>query len=483
MRRLSLLINLLGSLLVVGASTDARAASKHPCSSSLSYEALQPLTQAYFERRAELESAPASAAPPALDEYEKNDSIRALKNEPALTEELLEDYGVPPENIRFFHLKSSAFRFKLESPIRLSSENGREALRTVRLSLGTDRDDLTFEWEALRNYTRVLERLPNLRLLVSYKPAQLGALNEILVALPDSIRKRIHPVENSSGQNLRWVQDGSKPIRSSEGLKVLEPNLSKEFHRDARSHAEDLLHLIDDELLSGVEAHFPFEGGNVVVGDRHAFVGNKVVVNAMNANRITRSEALQALRAQFGLPVVEIAAPLENGKSAPVDFHVDVTLAVAWSPKLEREVILLDSHDLFFDLLGQTPAAELQTPEGQRLLSKLSALGGYAEALVKRQLKLDAVEKTLKRLGYPVYRMPGMFYHASEILMNYVNAIFSEHHAIVGDSGIPTFDRYVRKALVDLGFTDVIPMSAARGAGLRLGGIRCLSQTFRWSGE
>jgi hypothetical protein len=333
-------------------------------------------------------------------------------------------------------------------------------------------------------------------------------LASLLQGAPEAVRNRVKTVTVESKSPLElWAQDGSKPIKNPERFRIqaLVPN-----RHDDRAQKE-IWQELEGKGWPIQRSIFHFEGGDVVVGARHVFVGPAVIEDNMKRFKISRSEAVAALSAEFGKPVFEIKRNKIPKKSDPnfnhpIDFHIDMFLAVARNHKTGKETILLSSPELGFKALAgrrkdsdfpedwETMAEHLVqgakddangflTDAERELIATIKKTSPYAFRVQQDRVNAEAVR--LKALGYDVKFIPGLAQLHGERnegeweIFGYANSILSGKKAIIPELGIPRLDRAATQVFEDeLGYEVIHVHSPTESLCLK-GGIRCMTETYR----
>jgi hypothetical protein len=417
-----------------------------------------------------------------------------------------------PKSYHKFYAQDGRFTYRPKEPIHLSVENGDEELRAARIqyvNLHEPKERRVYEL-LISDYLRVLQELPRAKLIVVLNPEDQQGFAQLLKNAPASILARVKKsvIETERVPDL-WAQDGSKPIRVKPGA-PLQTLVPKEL---PLSESQQVVwRALEEQGWPTRRTIFDFEGGNVVVGDRHIFVGPDIVEDNMRKFRISRADALAALSAEFGKPVLEIkqnAIPTQSISSmhASIDFHIDMFFAVARNHKTGKETILLSSPELGLKALaGKRKESDFSSdwsikceqlvrgakddPQDpfndaeQALVDTLKKAG--LEELRRQQDQVNAEAVRLKAMGYDVRFIPGIAQsdpdrigHVWEIF-SYANANFSGKKAMIPELDIPRLDRAARSVFEnDLGY-QVIPVHSPTESLCVFGGIRCMTETYRY---
>ena len=433
--------------------------------------------------------------------------------------QLLEESRIPLELRKFYDAKGR-FHYHPEHPVRLSSENGDQKVSVFKIHYdpSSKSEDAELHDLLLRDYAGVLERMPDTKLWVVTRPAHLQRLEELLATLPPETRARIRPssLESESVQNRYlglWAQDSSKPVDSPDGTPhVLVPWSQRFLGPTSPDDTLELQFALAAHGQTNVHSPLLYSGGNVIVGERHVLVGPDVVRNTADRLRIPPSDALDALSAEFGKPVIEIfhrSAPEAYSRAfrRPFAPHIDLQLALARDHSSGKETALVQSPAaLVTALLGGRKAEELPAewprfvdalvrgahPDPARALNAseealIAALGAMRrEDLLAQQDQAQELARSLAAKGYAVRTVPGiapMKYESENAgtkwqLFNYTNSIFSGDRAVIPDLGIPALDRAFRDELGRMGYQPV-PVTSPRRSYRFWGGIRCMTETHR----
>jgi hypothetical protein len=241
-----------------------------------------------------------------------------------------------------------------------------------------------------------------------------------------------------------------------------------------------------------------FEGGDVIVGARHVFVGEAVIRGNMEYLETTRHNVLELLEAEFGKPVLEITAPSVSTdiRRAPLSFHIDLSLAVARNRINGQEVALLNSPRLLFQLLlGVTDFENLTAKDLRARIAALTPTTDEEEEMLRRlrsiplerhklhQARLDFVaQRVLAPAGYSIIPVPGINdcqeSADNSYYRSYTNAVFSGDMVALPHLDVETLDDYAKNALQSLGYR-VLPMRSAPLLYRLQGGPRCALETYR----
>jgi hypothetical protein len=432
-----------------------------------------------------------------IHEFKKEKTVEELVKEGLkLHSESWKELGIPKSAWEYYDLKTGKFNYKLDQPRLLALENGDVPLTAIRMNYSDESSEISDD--LLREYIELLKISLALELWIIVNHDHGQKLQAHLLHLPDTLMKRIKIASVGSKSNvLLWAQDPAKPLAS--GHRSLLPRLyldSMEAGVDHAAYYRDSEWALDAAGLSKVERSlFRFEGGNIIVGAQHIFVGSDIIdVNARDL-RISRHEAKRVLSIEFGKEVLEVGAPLDtSGGLAQIDFHIDLSMAVVRNKKTNRETVLLGSPSKAIEILSsnisiiqkkQTPlfyktgeaSNEYKRMSENQILAQLKKSDSYyREAWVKY------MTKKLQRIGYEVALVPGLYMQnmGRDDLeyYNYTNLIVDTEKILMPNLGIDSLDKYSRKVYEDLGY-EVIGMDSSRFTLCLSGGIRCTGETFR----
>lgn len=200
-----------------------------------------------------------------------------------------------------------------------------------------------------------------------------------------------------------------------------------------------------------VRSHLFFEGGDVVLGGEHAFIGYGTIMENARANRIDEATAARELGRMLHRKVVPVGAA-----SGPPHEHCDMYLSVIGARRL---------------LVGDPRLA----------LAALPKDGGYNEENHRlRAASFDRVADELKHAGFKVERIPLLIGDDGNF-RTWNNAVTETRadgfHAYVPRYGVGALDRMAHAIWKRCGFR-VHPISCA-GTIQHGGAIRCLTHTVR----
>lgn len=368
--------------------------------------------------------------------------------------------------------------------VELAIENGRYPLEHVRIHIPPKFRHWEMSVELFDDYLHAMEVLKELRLEVLMSDGaeeidldveKLRDLEErdrfvlkIIKERSDSVRSRVslHLTEHDLEM---WAQDSSKPLKSGAPLVPstmdrhhLSETLARTIYREAH------------RVVSG------FEGGNLVVGERHVFS----LSTLMRANSHEHKE----LERFFGKTIFPVDLDSPELPHFDMNFHSDLLLAVAFSPRLQKEVIVLSSPQLAHEILQSTPSP---SAEARLILYDINKYWTYFESWNSHN---DHLKEALEKEGYQVVLIPGVTFprvqrstwgfmrntalRAPMLHYNYVNAVFSENFVLMPWLDLPEFDESAAAVYESLGFS-AIPMRSARPLLTRFGAVRCASYTAR----
>jgi hypothetical protein len=432
-------------------------------------------------------------------------STESLAREHHITADVLTEMGIPERAHPFYNVVTGKFDYQPTSKQILSPENGDEPLSLIHLNiLPGAYGDLGLQ-SLLPDYVLVLRRLPDLRLLLVAPPEKLKALEEWRKGLPPRQSVRVHVVSAGElGKDLTWwAQDGSKPAQSGTvgKAKFLLPRGPVQAS-DSLGYAGGIQGLLESGLAESVPSLFRFEGGNLVVGAKHVFVGSDEVEAAMKDFRISRSEALKALSIEFGKPVLEVGAPSQGGGKEQLVFHIDLSLSIVRNRLTQRETVVMESPTAALEIIlgkGVTHSkADFEKAQAGWVEARKGKLKDYDDAeifsLVKKMrwetlqyriLQCDFLRSQIEGHGYETVSIPGLTQmgpggsdEAHAIPRNYTNSILSGSLALIPKTGDRGLDTAAAQTYRKLGY-EVLPMSSASFLYYQNGGTRCGAQTFR----
>jgi len=374
----------------------------------------------------------------------------------------------------YYHPETGAFLYRPPRPHVLPLDNGDEPLRFVRLNFPSSQNLEGMFREVLTDWVHALTKIGSMRLKILVNEGDQARLAALMQDLPPGLRARIEPVPIAGDNHVRpWPRDPS--VLLAGGRKLLLPRARMLGHEEEEhEHPQriaDYFGVVEKYAhaagLPLERSAFRFEGGNILVGRRHVFVGSDIVQNAMADYDITEEEAVAALSREFGRPVLSIGrrdAQHPRSELRQPRQHIDLAMAVVRDRRSGREVVLLESPKLARDLLGDRLGSV--EPEG--------ALWRDDE---NSEADFDAARRALRGEGYEVIDVPGLTTGWASSL-NYTNAVLASGHAMIPQLDIPELDVYAANVYRRLGY-EVIPMRSARRSLELNGGPRCLGEHCR----
>jgi len=216
-----------------------------------------------------------------------------------------------------------------------------------------------------------------------------------------------------------WPQDPFVVLAHKDGRRIL-------LESAAFERADD--RLLAQRLAEGLRcerrtSRWVLEGGNIVVGARHAFVGaNTVRHNAVRSN-VPEEQVVGGFQEEFGRPVLvlgPVPQPIGHIDMAvtPLDARRLMVADPGWGARLAREQLAgnpqaVDQFERSCQehYFGDPRITVLYDHEG-RPIARPKVAGQTAEAAADTQriaADLDKLAEELARRGYQVLRVPFLF--------------------------------------------------------------------------
>lgn len=381
----------------------------------------------------------------------------------------------------------------------LSLENGGQNIRAVRLNAFDSGDEIMRLFVDEFNYAYGGRSTPHVFLVGNVGYAESKERKKIE---RDFKRMRLPQYEVIHSAHVApWAQDGSKPInKPAENLATLIPR-QMATARETSHYINPITALQVHSGLQVEKSQFRWEGGDIVVGQNHVFVGSSVLDMANQDFGMSASEALAALSREFSKPVIPIGVfDQVMAKRYPIEFHIDLFLSVVRDRFTGQDVILLGSVQLAVNLIQgispDTGTIRVSKKTGQRRLSKLfDYLLGEGVQLeneiqkvsdnLRTEQNLNELASFLSRLGYRVIRLPYLSLGPSRYDLNsrmsflsYNNIIVDGERVLTSRLGIPELDEYSNSVFSSLGYR-AYGFTTAEASLYLDGGIRCLSEIYR----
>lgn len=410
--------------------------------------------------------------------------------------------GIPPEAHSFYNRRGE-FHYSNPNPFRLALENGTYPFQSFRIVARAS--DLTSPARTpLDDYLNLLTEAPDISLslaltpfdenhnqLVSTSKAQsqfearrsaiLGArqqeLSSRLVAYIANVP--LHP----------WATDDSKQIGNNRFLISYKPQYGlANLDRATRNNIKEMGTRNQYEIVRSL---FLFEGGDILVGNRHVFVGWDTILKNKQLYRVSEQEILRALSSEFGKDVVYLNL-LEGIPTEGYDFfmntfpHLDLHVMVVADRSTGEDVILMSSPQRAIDAL-RGHANDPVSRELSRAIRASSAANTIWEMVNRRY------QTQLEQLNYSVRTLPGLSFphmdrvaareagspHSTVYSVNYVNAHAGGDLLIAPASESPILNEIVNAEFTRLGYRTAWQLSARESVSENNGGSRCFANAMR----
>lgn len=163
----------------------------------------------------------------------------------------------------------------------------------------------------INDLIRALPKLPQTRLLITRREQDRARAQQFIDMAPVNVRDRIllevndEPNTHYNGKPYfsvkSYLHDASKPLEGNTLLVPVAESRSEETFGGDPTNRNVLKSLERQGKIKVRQSPFRWEGGNVIVGDRHTMIGSDVVEAAMRDFKISRKEAIDALSKSSGL--------------------------------------------------------------------------------------------------------------------------------------------------------------------------------------
>lgn len=339
----------------------------------------------------------------------------------------------------------------------------------------------------------------------------------IVARNPDPQRVRLLDLPGDSAFTI-WPQDPFVVLTDQDGRRVLLE--SAEFER-----ADDRLiarRLADEGGYQRRTSRWVFEGGNIVVGTRHAFVGANTIRHNALRSRVSDEEVVRGLQEEFGRPILvlgPVPQPIGHIDMAvtPLDAGRLMVADPAWGARLAGEQLAADpqavtafeqSCEQYY--FGDPQVTVLYDHESRPIpRPRVSGLTAAAAADTQRiAVHLDTLAKKLGQYGYQVHRVPFLFRSSEEELaatrpgsapatapaarpaardlaypcLTYNNVLMEVgtdgHTVYLPQYGWPAFDQAAVKAWQDAGYR-VVRVEGLAVSSMYGGSLRCCAKVLK----
>ena len=375
--------------------------------------------------------------------------------------------------------------------VHLSLENGSQNISQLRLHLPTPyaepnapnyQQGLLYSQDIfeslLKDLKPLLERQSQIQTVVVFpKGRRTMAEQSLRHILGSGLQSRVQWVEASGHFDLPiWAQDDSKPLQ--DGRLLVSP--------------DETSVLMNMDTLSSFQlqrAVLEFEGGNIVVGERHLFIGAKQIADVANHLGVSFEQALGFYEETLSKNVFPVGDLINMQQ---IDYHADLTLAVGYSPAKSKEIVFLASAEkarqVYLQQLRQiarlgldfvtSAQAELYRTEFDLIESFLTHdFSGRAEQNKKMKV-------TLQKLGYEVVEVPsfGLDKTLTNVLpkrINYLNTVISGPDILVPHYNLLILDKAAQDIYRSYGFNVIPARRSTKCLFKHKGGPRCALSTVR----
>jgi hypothetical protein len=433
---------------------------------------------------------------------------------------LLNLYDIPTRFHRYYNKDTGKFRYLTSEPVELALENGSSKLSMIRINYLTDGyKDISHE--VVSDYIEAMKIITDFKLVIVVASYQKKMLVDQLAGIEPSIRRRINISTINVPEKLRkqitsssalWAQDSSKPLANGSATYM---------HNDGYSVKRPIYKVFTKALVKSGHAKvkqslFDFEGGNLIVGDKHIFLGADTIKSLSDRLEITQKQAVKTFEVEFGKPVIPIGLPyevkrkgftLQNGEV----FHIDLSMAIVRDlsdKEVVREIAVVSSPEKLFDdffnisnigskskeeyieitssllrKITKNKWDESITATERKLYYKIAMLT-YTDMILKIE-ETKFIKYLLEKQGYKTKEVAG-FYPPGKLSMdgdgspiiNFTNVIISGDNVIIPYYKSKKLMESAEKTYRDLGY-NVILAKSSEGSFCLDGGIRCLSETHR----
>lgn len=411
-------------------------------------------------------------------------------------EVLLNALRIPRVAHPYYHPQTGVFSVPTQESFALSLENGDEPLARLRIHLTHERTLNPDLLDIIRSdLTRILHADPQLMLDVLIEANSLPLYNTLLEGLDSAFPNRIH-ITPSSSELRPWAQDDGKPVTGLPGL-VVSGHLSSESLDPETADVYELQahHILRERGHRIIHAPFIFEGGDIVVGDRHIFVGDKSIDNSISLLRISRGEVVKAMEAFFNKPVIRIGNGDLDQLFYHIHFHTDLLLSVVRNRKTQKEVVLLNSPLKMREAVMILPNARVTPWLNHHSLGTDQIRNAFEISPERRlyshwQMWVDQTKIRLERAGYEVIEVPGFaisehlakssFHPNMSRYISFTNVVVGKDHVIGPAFDHEEIDRIGQSVYEELGYR-YIPIRIAPLLFTMEGGPRCAACAYRSS--
>lgn len=377
---------------------------------------------------------------------------------------------IPKEAREFYDSSTGTFNYQVEKPLVLREENGDAPLERLQINVwsrsGLGDAQILMGLEALK-------KLPELEVNIQMRDKiyRDGKKLKKKLNMGKSFNDRLTIEEAKGSRVFRFAQDTFLAIKEKG---IMAPSYSAKKDIIYKLSVDHLVKTFK-ENTDVWKSPFQFEGGNVIVGDKHVFVGYEVIRDSAELLRISNEEVLRGLEKEFGKPIIPIGVRNQNNEIKQVDYHLDLTMAVVRNRNTGKEEILIGSSEKAYELL-------MKDGKGDPSL-RVGLKNTLWNPLIKdRENRMKVVAKELEDMGYKVSFLPNLFndrlISRTNILSklikpyNYTNVLLGHGEVLLSSFGIKKLDDYAFNKYRELGYEPVDLIHGNVGL-MYYSGVRC----------
>ncbi len=452
-------------------------------------------------------------------ESTKDDQIieNRMKNGGMTRNQALLNHNVPDKFYKYYDRRTGKFHFPKDDPIQLSLENGGMKLRAVRVNYSRG----SLSNPLLDDYFAFMDEIPDFEIWIVSHVSDLDRLDTKLKNFPESKIKRVKIIDANCSYDggCIWAQDGSKTMLLGEKRATYLQN--RGVKTDRRSYRDFTRALKKDDFVHVEDSLFDFEGGNVIVGDRHVFMGPDITNHMSRKLGISKKNLLEVFKEEFGKPILEMGHyDGNNNILKQIDFHIDLRMVIMRNLKANngKEVVGVSSPKrLLKEIVGIEDITKLTRKE---YIAKLKAFHedlyssgkwhkltffektmydslfqtSYKEIMVEIE-KVEFFKKILTENSYDVFDLPGLVairkmrehavyggFNANKEFpvsyLNFTNAVVTDGRIILPGYDSPILQGIISDIYKEYGYQTHFANSSQQSM-CAMGGIRCLSETYR----
>lgn len=438
-----------------------------------------------------------------------------------ITNDTFQALGIPKRFWSSYSFEDDKLHFNVKSTYELVTDNGSKKIKTIHVNYRDQiKEDQSLPYGHLDEFIKILDNLKDTKLVVFAEGKNSHILNMWQARLPLEMEERVRVIYVSETSFDFWTRDWATSIETDTGhSKTLTPYKRYEF-QEKDNNIKNPFDFLDKRVdtYQTVKSNLIFEGGDIVTGERHIFIGPEAIKDTQKLLHLNEEQALNYYTKSFKKPLVIVGGHFSGSQDVPrqleaIAYHADLVLSILKNKNKNKyssdEVVFLNSPIKAMELiLGHNLKEITKVEDVEALVNKvikkieLTKMNKYMKLSLRLLLKqgisyehlfrkinhISNLKTKLSNLNYKVLEVPGLkmwddtyiydFYNQNNYfplpVFNYTNTIAAEGVAFVPKLGLKLFDEYALRIYSSVGYK-TIPIESSALSLIDYGGLRCLS--------